>query len=128
MLEILEKITTGEGEAKDLDDLEELSEYIIDASLCGLGQTAPNPVLSTLQYFRGEYEAHIDEKICPAKRCSALLEFEVDVDLCKKCGICFKSCPVEAIEWQKKEPAYIHKSKCTKCMTCITNCPFDAIF
>lgn len=128
MLEILEKITMGEGEAKDLDDLEELSEYIIDASLCGLGQTAPNPVLSTLQYFRGEYEAHIDEKICPAKRCSALLEFEVDVDLCKKCGICFKSCPVEAIEWQKKEPAYIHKSKCTKCMTCISNCPFDAIF
>jgi NADH-quinone oxidoreductase subunit F/NAD(P)H dehydrogenase (quinone)/NADP-reducing hydrogenase subunit HndC len=128
MLEILEKITQGEGEAKDLDDLEALSEYIMDASLCGLGQTAPNPVISTLQYFRDEYKAHIDEKICPAKRCPSLLEFEVDVDICKKCGICFKSCPVEAIEWQKKEPAYIHKSKCIKCMTCISNCPFDAIF
>jgi NADH-quinone oxidoreductase subunit F/NAD(P)H dehydrogenase (quinone)/NADP-reducing hydrogenase subunit HndC len=128
MLELLEKITQGEGEAKDLDDLDELSDYIKDASLCGLGQTAPNPVLSTLQYFRDEYEAHINEKRCPAKRCPSLLTFEVDVELCKQCGICFKNCPVDAIEWKKKEPAYIDKNKCIKCMTCISTCPFDAIF
>ena len=128
MLELLEKITQGKGEVKDLDDLDELSEFIKDSSLCGLGQTAPNPVLSTLQYFRDEYEAHINEKKCPAKRCPSLLEFEVDVELCKQCGICFKNCPVEAIEWKKKEPAYIDKNKCIKCMTCISTCPFDAIF
>jgi NADH-quinone oxidoreductase subunit F/NAD(P)H dehydrogenase (quinone)/NADP-reducing hydrogenase subunit HndC len=128
MLELLEKITQGEGETKDLDDLDELSDYIKDASLCGLGQTAPNPVLSTLQYFRDEYEAHINEKRCPAKRCPSLLTFEVDVELCKQCGICFKNCPVDAIEWKKKEPAYIDKNKCIKCMTCISTCPFDAIF
>ena len=128
MLKTLEKITQGKGELGDLDDLEELSRFIIDSSLCGLGQTAPNPVLSTLQYFRDEYKAHITEKSCPAKRCPALLEFVVNVDLCKNCGICFKSCPVEAIEWQKKEPAFIDKNKCIKCMSCISNCPFDAIF
>jgi NADH-quinone oxidoreductase subunit F/NAD(P)H dehydrogenase (quinone)/NADP-reducing hydrogenase subunit HndC len=128
MLEILEAISQGNGDHQDLDDLEELSKFIVDSSLCGLGQTAPNPVLSTLRYFKDEYEAHIIEKKCPAKRCPALLKFQVDVDLCKQCGICFKSCPVEAIEWQKKEPAYIDKNKCIKCMTCISNCPFDAIF
>ncbi|MBW2031409.1 MAG: NADH-quinone oxidoreductase subunit NuoF [Deltaproteobacteria bacterium] len=128
MLEILEKITHGDGELSDLDDLHELSRFIKESSLCGLGQTAPNPVLSTLQYFRDEYEAHIHEKKCPAKRCAALLSFEVDLDLCKKCGLCFKSCPVGAIEWKKKEPAYIDKSKCIKCMTCISSCPSDAIF
>jgi len=80
-----------------------LSAVIKDSALCGLGQTGPNPVLSTLQYFRHEYEAHIYEKKCPAKRCAALLEFKVDVDKCKKCGICFKNCPVEAIEWRKKD-------------------------
>jgi len=128
MLEILEKITRGEGESGDIELLEELSEMIKDGALCGLGQTGPNPVLSTLQYFRDEYEAHIYEKKCPAKRCPALLEFEVDVDKCKKCGICFKHCPVDAIQWKKKEPAIIDKEKCIKCMTCITNCQFDAIF
>ena len=98
-----------------------------DTALCGLGQTGPNPVLSTLQYFREEYEAHVYEKRCPAKRCQALVKFEVNVEKCTKCGICFKSCPVEAIQWQKKEPAFIDKEKCIKCMSCISNCQFDAI-
>ncbi|MBW1998237.1 MAG: NADH-quinone oxidoreductase subunit NuoF [Deltaproteobacteria bacterium] len=128
MLEILEKITRGEGELSDIDNLHELSQFVKESSLCGLGQTAPNPVLSTLQYFREEYEAHIHEKRCPAKRCAALLSFEVDQDLCKKCGLCFKGCPVGAIEWEKKKPAYIDKSKCIKCMTCFSACQFDAIF
>ena len=84
-------------------------------------------MLSTLQYFRDEYEAHIYEKRCPAKRCAALLRFEVDVDKCIKCGICFKRCPAGAIQWEKKEPAFIMKDKCVKCLSCITNCPADAI-
>ena len=108
--------------------LQELSAIIKDSALCGLGQTGPNPVLSTLQYFKEEYEAHIYEKRCPARRCAALLKFEVDTDICKKCGLCFKACPSEAIRWQKKEPAFIDRSKCIKCMSCITVCPFDAIF
>jgi NADH-quinone oxidoreductase subunit F/NAD(P)H dehydrogenase (quinone)/NADP-reducing hydrogenase subunit HndC len=128
MLEILEKITEGKGEPKDLETLDELSVMIKDGALCGLGQTGPNPVLSTLQYFRHEYEAHIIDKKCPAKRCASLLEFVVDIEKCKKCGICFKQCPAGAVEWQKKEPATILKDKCIKCMTCITNCPHDAIY
>ncbi len=127
MLEIVDDITQGRGRQGDIEFLEELSGVIRESALCGLGQTAPNPVLSTLKYFRHEYEAHIYEKRCPAKRCAALLAFEVNVDKCKKCGLCFKACPVGAIEWQKKEPAYIIKDKCIKCLTCITNCRFDAI-
>ena len=128
MLEILEKITKGDGEPEDITLLEELSEMIKDGALCGLGQTGPNPVLSTLQYFRDEYEAHIIDKTCPAKRCPALVKFEVDEEICIKCGICFKKCPADAITWQKKEPAVIDKTKCIKCMTCISNCSADAIF
>jgi NADH-quinone oxidoreductase subunit F/NAD(P)H dehydrogenase (quinone)/NADP-reducing hydrogenase subunit HndC len=127
MLEILEKITKGRGEPGDIDLLEELSDMIKDSALCGLGQTGPNPVLSTLQYFRHEYEAHIYEKRCPAKRCPDLLDFVVDPDKCKKCGLCFKNCPAGAVQWKKKETAFIDKSKCIKCMSCIVNCPFDAI-
>jgi len=127
MLEILNKITKGLGEVGDIELLEELSAMIRDSALCGLGQTGPNPVLSTLQYFRHEYEAHIFEKRCPAKRCVALLEFVVDPDRCKRCGLCFKNCPAGAVQWKKKEPAFIDKSKCIKCMSCIVNCPFDAI-
>jgi len=127
MLQILEKITRGHGEEGDIELLEELSDMIKNSALCGLGQTGPNPVLSTLQYFRDEYEAHIYEKRCPAKRCAALLRFEVDVDKCIQCGICFKRCPSGAIRWQKKEPAFIMKDKCIKCLSCITNCPADAI-
>jgi len=127
MLEILERITHGEGKPDDIDLLEELSTVIKDTALCGLGQTGPNPVLSTLRYFRHEYEAHIFEHQCPAKRCPALLHFEVAEDRCKKCGLCFKSCPADAITWQKKETASIDKNKCIKCLSCYTSCPFDAI-
>jgi NADH-quinone oxidoreductase subunit F/NAD(P)H dehydrogenase (quinone)/NADP-reducing hydrogenase subunit HndC len=127
MLEILDKIVAGNGVPEDIQLLEELSDVIRDSALCGLGQTGPNPVLSTLQYFRDEYEAHVYDKVCPAKRCPALVKFEVDPDRCKKCGICFKACPAEAITWKKKEVAFIDKSKCIKCMTCISNCPYDAI-
>jgi NADH:ubiquinone oxidoreductase subunit F (NADH-binding)/(2Fe-2S) ferredoxin/NAD-dependent dihydropyrimidine dehydrogenase PreA subunit len=127
MLEILNKITTGKGEPGDIELLEELSDMIRDSALCGLGQTGPNPVLSTLQYFRDEYEAHVYEKRCPAKRCAELLDFVVDPERCKSCGLCFKNCPAGAIQWKKKEPAFIDRSKCIKCMSCIVNCPFDAI-
>ncbi len=128
MLQILEKICDGRGEPGDIETLEELSATIQEASLCGLGQTGPNPVLSTLRYFREEYEAHVFDKKCPARSCVALLEFKVDVDKCKKCGVCFKNCPVEAITWKKKEPAFINLDKCIKCKTCIENCKFDAIY
>jgi NADH:ubiquinone oxidoreductase subunit F (NADH-binding)/(2Fe-2S) ferredoxin/NAD-dependent dihydropyrimidine dehydrogenase PreA subunit len=127
MLEVLEKITHGKGEPDDIKLLEEMSYVIKDSALCGLGQTAPNPILSTLQYFRDEYEAHVIEKRCPAKRCKALVKFVVDTEKCKKCGICFKNCPAEAIAWKKKDAAFIYKDKCIKCMSCITSCPFDAI-
>ena len=128
MLQILERITKGEGERGDIELLEELSDVVRDGALCGLGQTGPNPVLSTLKYFREEYEAHIYGKKCPAKRCPALLSFEVDTEACTRCGQCFKRCPAEAVEWKKKEVARIDTDKCIKCMTCISNCPADAIF
>ncbi|PKN28865.1 MAG: NADH-quinone oxidoreductase subunit NuoF [Deltaproteobacteria bacterium HGW-Deltaproteobacteria-21] len=127
MLEILERITHGQGEPSDLDLLRELSTMIKESALCGLGQTGPNPVLSTMQYFMDEYKAHILEKRCPAKRCAALVKFEVDQEKCKNCGICFKNCPAGAIQWEKKQPAFIVKEKCIKCLSCIGNCPSDAI-
>jgi NADP-reducing hydrogenase subunit HndC len=128
MLEILEKICAGNGEPKDITDLEELSHVIHQSALCGLGQTAANPVLSALKYFRAEFEAHVNEKTCPAKRCVPLLKFCVDPDLCKKCGLCFKNCPADAIDWEKKQVAYIHVDKCVKCMSCFDKCAFGAIF
>ena len=128
LLQILEKICEGRGTASDIGDLEALSEVIRNTALCGLGQTAPNPVLSTLRYFRAEYDAHINEKRCPAKRCVELLKFEVDERACKKCGLCFKACPTEAITWEKKKVARIDTEKCIKCMTCFEKCKFDAIF
>jgi NADP-reducing hydrogenase subunit HndC len=127
-LQILEKICDGKGEPGDIDLLVELSKVIQQSALCGLGQTGPNPILSTLRYFRDEFETHIYDKKCPAKRCAALLKFEVEPDLCKKCGLCFKACPVDAIEWKKKEVARIDTEKCIKCMTCYSKCRFDAIF
>ena len=128
MLQILEKICDGKGEPKDIKDLEELSHVIHQSALCGLGQTAANPVLSALKYFRDEFDAHVNDKKCPAKRCAAMLSFEVDPDLCKKCGLCFKSCPADAITWKKKEVAVIDKDKCVKCMSCFDKCKFDSIF
>ncbi|MBU1172520.1 MAG: NADH-quinone oxidoreductase subunit NuoF [Proteobacteria bacterium] len=128
MLELLEKICDGHGEDGDIETLEALSEVISQSALCGLGQTAANPVLSTLRFFRDEYEAHIKDKVCPAKRCIALLKFEVDPEACKKCGLCFKACPADAITWKKKEVALIDKDKCVKCMSCFDKCKFNAIF
>jgi NADH-quinone oxidoreductase subunit F/NAD(P)H dehydrogenase (quinone)/NADP-reducing hydrogenase subunit HndC len=128
LLQILEKISEGRGESGDIETMETLSAVIKESALCGLGQTGPNPVLSTLRYFRDEYEAHIYEKRCPAKRCVALLEFRIDPDICTSCGACFRACPAEAIAWKKKEPARIDKEKCIKCLTCFEKCKFGAIF
>lgn len=128
ILEILNRICEGKGKPEDIESLEELSAVVKNAALCGLGQTGPNPVLSTLKYFRDEYEAHIYEKQCPAKQCAALLKFEVDPDTCKKCGLCAKACPSDAIIWKKKEVAVIVKEKCVKCMSCFEACKFGAIF
>jgi NADH:ubiquinone oxidoreductase subunit F (NADH-binding)/(2Fe-2S) ferredoxin/Pyruvate/2-oxoacid:ferredoxin oxidoreductase delta subunit len=127
LLQLLDKITQGRGEAGDIETMEELSYTIRETALCGLGQTGPNPVLSTLRYFREEFEAHIYERRCPAKRCVDLLRFEIDPELCTKCGLCFKACPVDAILWKKKEVASIEIDKCIKCLTCFDKCKFGAI-
>jgi len=127
LLNILERLTKGEGKPEDIDTLEELSHIIKDSALCGLGQTAPNPVISTLRYFRHEYEAHINEKICPAHACVALVNFDIDVEKCTMCGMCFRACPVKAISWEKKQPASLDKEICVKCMSCVAACRFDAI-
>ncbi|MEZ0536107.1 NADH-quinone oxidoreductase subunit NuoF [Caldicellulosiruptoraceae bacterium PP1] len=127
MLEILNKITSGKGTMEDIKKLEELAYSIKDTALCGLGQTAPNPVLSTLKYFKHEYEAHVNEKRCPAGACKALLRIEIDKELCKGCGICAKNCPANAITGQIKKPYEIDQDKCVKCGVCIEKCPFKAI-
>ena len=126
-LEILTRICQGKGEPGDLRALEDLAAVITDASLCGLGQTASNPILSALRHFRDEFEAHIAERRCPAKRCVALLKFEVDEERCRKCGLCFKACPTGAVEWAKKKTARIDREKCVQCLACYTACPFDCI-
>ncbi|MDI3477732.1 MAG: NADP-reducing hydrogenase subunit HndC [Thermoanaerobacterium sp.] len=128
MLELLNKITSGKGEEGDIEKLETLANSIKASSLCGLGQTAPNPVLSTLRYFRDEYEAHIKEKRCPAGVCQALLRFRIDPEKCKGCGICAKNCPTNAISGKIKQPHVIDQNKCIKCGTCMDKCPFDAIY
>lgn len=128
MLEILQKIVDGKGEIEDLEKLEKLALNIKKTSLCGLGQTAPNPVLSTLKYFRDEYISHIQNKDCPAGECKALSKYKIDPEKCKSCGICKKSCPVEAISGEIKQGAYlIDPEKCIKCGVCATKCPFKAI-
>ncbi len=127
ILTILEDICEGKGKPGDIEELEELTHVVGQSALCGLGQTASNPVLATLRYFRDEYEAHIYRKECPARTCVALLKFEVDTDKCKKCGACFKGCPANAIVWKKKDVAFIDKDKCVKCLSCYANCRFGAI-
>jgi len=127
MLEILERISNGEGKEGDLELLEELAESIKRASLCGLGQTAPNPVLTTIRYFRSEYEAHIYEKKCPAKKCQALITYEVIPEKCPGCGLCARYCPAEAITGERKKPYIIDKEKCIHCGLCMSVCRLGAI-
>ena len=128
MLEILTKICDGKGTKEDIEKLEKLGNNIIRSSVCGLGQSAPNPVLSTLRYFKEEYDEHVNEKICRAKECKAMSKIEITPDLCKGCGLCQRNCPVNAIEGEGPgTKRVINQEKCIKCGTCITSCPFHAI-
>ena len=128
MLEILEKITDGRGTLEDIDKLEVLAKNIKAAALCGLGQTAPNPILSTLRYYRHEYEAHVIDKKCPAGVCKNLIQVKIKPEICKSCGICAKICPATCIRGEKKVPYEIDQTKCIKCGACIEKCPFKAIY
>lgn len=128
MLELLEKICDGDGELEDIDKLERLAAVIKNTALCGLGQTAPNPVLTTLGYFRSEYEAHIVDKRCPAGVCAALLVYNIDEEKCIGCGVCVRTCPSGAISGEKKQPHTIDHDKCIKCGACIQSCKFGSIY
>ena len=127
MLEILSRITSGNGKEGDIELLEELCLAIKDGALCGLGQTAPNPVLTTLRYFRNEFEAHINDKKCPAGECADLITYSIDEDKCKGCTLCAKNCPVSAISGSVKQPHKIDAEKCIKCGKCKTVCKFSAV-
>lgn len=127
LLELLNKITEGNGTLEDIDKMEELCHYIQKNALCALGQTAPNPVLSTLKYFREEYEAHVAEKRCPAGVCKKLLHYEIDPEKCRGCTACARKCPVGAIQGKVREVHTIDKAKCIKCGACMETCKFGAI-
>lgn len=127
ILEILTRITMGQGEDKDLEVLEQMGDEMKVMSLCGLGQSAPNPVKSTIRYFRDEYVAHIRDKICPTATCVALHKYEVIPEKCTRCQACIRNCPVKAISGSAAETAFIHKEKCIKCNLCYEKCNFLAI-
>ena len=127
MLEVLERITAGQGKESDIDLLLDLANKIKNGSLCGLGQTAPNPVLTTIKYFKEEYEAHIKDKKCPAHNCTALIEYCIDPELCKGCGVCIKDCPTKAITGDKKQVHYLDTAVCIKCGKCFDVCKFNAV-
>ena len=127
MLEILEKITDGRGELEDIDKLETLAKNIKASALCGLGQTAPNPILSTLRYFRDEYIAHVVDKKCPAGVCKSMVRYIIFESTCKRCSICKKNCPAGAISGDKNTPFVIDQDKCVKCGICMEKCPFKSI-
>ncbi|HQH29000.1 MAG TPA: NADH-ubiquinone oxidoreductase-F iron-sulfur binding region domain-containing protein, partial [Oligoflexia bacterium] len=127
MLEILERITDGRAEMKDLDTLARLARLVKKTSLCGLGQSAPNPVLSTLENFREEFVQHVKEKRCPARKCSKLIRYEVDAEKCTGCTLCAKRCPVLCISGNRKEPHVIDQLVCIKCGECFNACKFNAI-
>lgn len=128
MLEILERIVAGNGEMSDLDELEELANMIESSSLCGLGKSAPKPVISTIHAFRDEYEEHIRDKKCRAHVCSKLKQFHIDESMCKGCSKCARNCPANAITGELKSPYHIDNEKCIKCGTCMDNCAFGAIY
>ena len=127
LYEMLDKISKGQGTMEDLDKMEDLCYYIKENSLCGLGQSAPNPVLSTLKYFRDEYIAHIQDKRCPAGVCKELLQYTIDPQKCRGCTLCAKVCPAGAITGTVKEPHVIDPGKCLKCGACMEKCRFGAI-
>jgi len=126
MLEILERITIGKGQPGDIEQLERLGAQVKDGALCNLGQTAPNPVLTTIQYFRNEYEAHIIHKKCPAKQCQAIIDYSINNN-CVGCTLCKRKCPTSAITGERKEKHVINRNLCVKCGECAKVCRFEAV-
>jgi len=127
MHEVLTRVVEGEGVPADLEFLGNMGNTICATSLCGLGQTAPNPVLTTLRYFRDEFDAHVQRKECPAHVCTTLMHYEVIEDMCIKCGACAKVCPAGAVTWERGKTARIDPAKCTRCNACNTACKYMAI-